>query len=291
MRSARRWTGQPHRVNAKPTSAATARGSGPLRGSDKDIPVIHCTSTSANGRVLLRRTTYRAQMSRRQRRHLDRPNEHRPKSVPMSFSNSRASCPNSQRAPLQHGSPSAIVPKSEARASFVVSNRRGAVYAQDVGSGWKTSKANSGSAYFRLGVRAKMRKFSDGIAWTRARYHSRHSEQVVPIFIGRGAPEHAFRCPDAEFVPMSTLRTGAAPPDPPYEPLTKDGPAGFDIALMQRIAERLGPHMATGPLRGLRTHLAPDRPRAVAPHLCRARARRCCAVPRRGRLTSNPVHD
>ncbi len=147
-------------------------------------------------------------MSRRQRRHLDRPNEHRPKSVPMSFSNSRASCPHSQRAPLQHGSPSAIVPKSEARASFVVSNRRRAAYAQDVGSGWKTSKAISGSAYFRLGVRAKMSKFSDGIAWTRARHHSRHSEQVVPILIGRGAPEHAFRCPDAEFVPMSTLRNG-----------------------------------------------------------------------------------
>ena len=39
---------------------------------------------------------------------------------------------------------------------------------------------------------------------------------------------------------MSTLRVGAALPDPPFELLTKDGPAGFDIALMQRIAERLG---------------------------------------------------
>ena len=39
---------------------------------------------------------------------------------------------------------------------------------------------------------------------------------------------------------MQTLRVGAALPDPPFELLTKDGPAGFDIALMQRIAERLG---------------------------------------------------
>jgi len=39
---------------------------------------------------------------------------------------------------------------------------------------------------------------------------------------------------------MSTLRVGAALPDPPFELLTRDGPAGFDIALMQSIAERLG---------------------------------------------------
>jgi len=39
---------------------------------------------------------------------------------------------------------------------------------------------------------------------------------------------------------MQTLRVGAALPDPPFEMLTKDGPAGFDIALMQRIAEKLG---------------------------------------------------
>lgn len=36
------------------------------------------------------------------------------------------------------------------------------------------------------------------------------------------------------------LRVGAALPDPPFEFTTGDGPAGFDIALMQRIAERLG---------------------------------------------------
>ena len=39
---------------------------------------------------------------------------------------------------------------------------------------------------------------------------------------------------------MPTLRVGAALPDPPFELLTKQGPAGFDIALMQRIAEKLG---------------------------------------------------
>ncbi|RZN31202.1 ABC transporter substrate-binding protein [Bradyrhizobium sp. Leo121] len=39
---------------------------------------------------------------------------------------------------------------------------------------------------------------------------------------------------------MSTLRVGAALPDPPFEFLTSDGPAGFDIALVQRIAGMLG---------------------------------------------------
>jgi polar amino acid transport system substrate-binding protein len=36
------------------------------------------------------------------------------------------------------------------------------------------------------------------------------------------------------------LKVGAALPDPPFELKTKDGPAGFDITLMQRIAEKLG---------------------------------------------------
>lgn len=36
------------------------------------------------------------------------------------------------------------------------------------------------------------------------------------------------------------LKVGAALPDPPFELMTKPGPAGFDIALMQRIAEKLG---------------------------------------------------
>ena len=38
---------------------------------------------------------------------------------------------------------------------------------------------------------------------------------------------------------MQTLRVGAALPDPPFELLTDEGPAGFDIALMQRVAEKL----------------------------------------------------
>ena len=36
------------------------------------------------------------------------------------------------------------------------------------------------------------------------------------------------------------LKVGAALPDPPFEFIDKDGPSGFDIALMQRIAGKLG---------------------------------------------------
>jgi ABC-type amino acid transport substrate-binding protein len=36
------------------------------------------------------------------------------------------------------------------------------------------------------------------------------------------------------------LRVGSALPDPPFEFMTAAGPAGFDIALMRRIAARLG---------------------------------------------------
>jgi polar amino acid transport system substrate-binding protein len=39
---------------------------------------------------------------------------------------------------------------------------------------------------------------------------------------------------------VALLKVGAALPDPPFELMDKDGPSGFDIALMQRIAERLG---------------------------------------------------
>lgn len=38
----------------------------------------------------------------------------------------------------------------------------------------------------------------------------------------------------------SPLRVGAALPDPPFEFMTDDGPAGFDVVLMQRVAARLG---------------------------------------------------
>jgi polar amino acid transport system substrate-binding protein len=37
-----------------------------------------------------------------------------------------------------------------------------------------------------------------------------------------------------------TLKVGAALPDPPFELVTEQGPAGFDIALLQRIAAKLG---------------------------------------------------
>ena len=36
------------------------------------------------------------------------------------------------------------------------------------------------------------------------------------------------------------LRVGAALPDPPFELMTPDGPAGFDISLMQAVAAKLG---------------------------------------------------
>ena len=37
-----------------------------------------------------------------------------------------------------------------------------------------------------------------------------------------------------------TLKVGAALPDPPFELMDGNGPTGFDIALMQRIARQLG---------------------------------------------------
>ena len=39
---------------------------------------------------------------------------------------------------------------------------------------------------------------------------------------------------------MATLRVGAALPDPPFEFVPPEGPAGFDIELMQHIAAKLG---------------------------------------------------
>jgi polar amino acid transport system substrate-binding protein len=46
------------------------------------------------------------------------------------------------------------------------------------------------------------------------------------------------------------LRVGAALPDPPFELMTKDGPIGFDITLMQRIAEKLGREWQLVPYKG-----------------------------------------
>jgi len=46
------------------------------------------------------------------------------------------------------------------------------------------------------------------------------------------------------------LKVGAALPDPPFELMTKNGPAGFDIALMQRIAAKLDREWQLVPYRG-----------------------------------------
>ena len=46
------------------------------------------------------------------------------------------------------------------------------------------------------------------------------------------------------------LKVGAALPDPPFEFETRDGPAGFDIALLRRIAEKLGRAWRLVPYRG-----------------------------------------
>ena len=54
----------------------------------------------------------------------------------------------------------------------------------------------------------------------------------------------------------TSLRVGAALPDPPFEFIGPEGPAGFDIALMQRIAAKLGlawqlVHYAGGDFNGI----------------------------------------
>jgi polar amino acid transport system substrate-binding protein len=46
------------------------------------------------------------------------------------------------------------------------------------------------------------------------------------------------------------LKVGAALPDPPFELMTKDGPVGFDITLMQRIAKKLGREWQLVPYQG-----------------------------------------
>jgi ABC-type amino acid transport substrate-binding protein len=46
------------------------------------------------------------------------------------------------------------------------------------------------------------------------------------------------------------LTVGAALPDPPFELMTDDSPAGFDIALMQRIAGILGRKWQLVPYKG-----------------------------------------
>jgi polar amino acid transport system substrate-binding protein len=56
-----------------------------------------------------------------------------------------------------------------------------------------------------------------------------------------GAPLFAIGISRAGIVRASPLlKVGAALPDPPFEFMTADGPAGFDVALMQAIARRIG---------------------------------------------------
>ena len=47
-----------------------------------------------------------------------------------------------------------------------------------------------------------------------------------------------------------SLRVGAALPDPPFELMTGAGAIGFDITLMQRIAEKLGREWQLVPYKG-----------------------------------------
>ncbi|MGB6756050.1 MAG: transporter substrate-binding domain-containing protein [Xanthobacteraceae bacterium] len=46
------------------------------------------------------------------------------------------------------------------------------------------------------------------------------------------------------------LKVGAALPDPPFELMTKDGPIGFDITLMQCIAAMLNREWQLVPYKG-----------------------------------------
>ncbi len=71
----------------------------------------------------------------------------------------------------------------------------------------------------------------------------RHLLATLPLFaaagLGAGAAKGA-----------APLRVGAALPDPPFELTTKAGPAGFDITLMQKIAEKLGRAWQLVPYKG-----------------------------------------
>jgi polar amino acid transport system substrate-binding protein len=60
----------------------------------------------------------------------------------------------------------------------------------------------------------------------------RHLLATLPLFAAAGLGVGAVKS-------AAPLKVGAALPDPPFEFMTKDGPAGFDITLMQRIAEKL----------------------------------------------------
>jgi len=67
----------------------------------------------------------------------------------------------------------------------------------------------------------------------------RHQLATSPRAIGARMAEGA-----------APLKVGAALPDPPFELMTKDGPAGFDITLMQRIAGKLNREWRLVPYKG-----------------------------------------
>ncbi len=71
----------------------------------------------------------------------------------------------------------------------------------------------------------------------------RHLLATLPLFAAAGLSAGAARG-------VAPLKVGAAFPDPPFELTTKDGPAGFDITLMQKIAEKLGREWQLVPYKG-----------------------------------------
>jgi ABC-type amino acid transport substrate-binding protein len=71
----------------------------------------------------------------------------------------------------------------------------------------------------------------------------RHLLAALPLFAtGLIKPRAARAAP--------VLRVGAALPDPPFEFNAKDGPAGFDITLVQRIAGMIGREWQLVPYKG-----------------------------------------
>ena len=72
---------------------------------------------------------------------------------------------------------------------------------------------------------------------------SRNRPAVIPAL----APAETA---DGDETGVATLRVGAALPDPPFEFVPPEGPAGFDIELMQHIAAKLGRAWQLAPYAG-----------------------------------------
>jgi ABC-type amino acid transport substrate-binding protein len=82
----------------------------------------------------------------------------------------------------------------------------------------------------------------------------RHLLAALPLFATGLIKASAARA-------ASVLRVGAALPDPPFEFNAKDGPAGFDITLMQRIAGMIGREWQLVPYKGI-----PSIPKRLPPY-------------------------